>query len=165
MNKLCECGCGQPTSLSWVYHKGIGPVKDGPARKFIRGHGGTGKHYTLRHGHSINNCGGPSREYRSYSMARQRCENRTLPCWPRYGGRGIKFLFTSFDQFFAELGPRPAETTLDRINNDGNYEPGNVRWATYKEQANNKRTPRKRTQYTIPIVGGDNYASYSAEKQ
>jgi hypothetical protein len=56
-----------------------------------------------------------------------------------YGGRGIKFLFTSFEQFLAELGPRPSGMSLDRIENDGNYEPGNVRWATRSEQVQNRR--------------------------
>jgi hypothetical protein len=75
-----------------------------------------------------------SREYRSYQAAKFRCSNPKCCKWQYYGGRGIKFLFTSFEQFFAELGPRPTGTTLDRIENDGNYEPGNVRWATWHEQ-------------------------------
>jgi hypothetical protein len=60
-----------------------------------------------------------------------------------YGGRGIKFLFDSFEQFFAELGPRPKGKTLDRIENDGNYEPGNVQWATPTEQLAHRRPYKK----------------------
>jgi hypothetical protein len=79
----------------------------------------------------------PEREI--YDSARQRCTNPNSQNWKNYGGRGIRFLFTSFEQFFAELGPRPAGMSLDRKNNDGNYEPGNVRWATASEQRRNQR--------------------------
>ena len=60
------------------------------------------------------------------------------------GGRGIKFLFKNFDEFYAELGPRPSEDhTLDRFpDNDGNYEVGNVRWALPAEQLRNRRKYR-----------------------
>lgn len=73
--------------------------------------------------------------------ARTRCTNPSDPeQWKNYGGRGIEFRFTSFEQFFASVGPRPTpKHTLDRIDNDGHYEPGNVRWATRKEQQANKR--------------------------
>ncbi|HWY20028.1 MAG TPA: hypothetical protein VNX26_02345 [Candidatus Acidoferrum sp.] len=80
-----------------------------------------------------------SPEYTAYTHAKQRCTNPRCVDWPDYGGRGIKFLFTSFEQFFAELGPRPEGLSLDRKNNDGNYEPGNVRWATASEQQKNQR--------------------------
>jgi hypothetical protein len=59
-------------------------------------------------------------KYQAYYDAKKRCANLNDP---NYGGRGIKFLFTSFEQFFAELGLRPQGKTLDRIENDGNYEP------------------------------------------
>lgn len=86
-------------------------------------------------------------EYKIYHDAKQRCTNPKDLAWAEYGGRGIKFLFASFKQFFAELGLRPAGKdargkalySLDRPNNDGNYEPGNVRWATRKEQNINRR--------------------------
>lgn len=80
----------------------------------------------------------------SYREALKRCTNPKQKCWPDYGGRGIRFLFTSFEQFLAELGPRPAGTTLDRIDNDGNYQPGNVRWATPAQQRVNQRKRRKK---------------------
>ncbi len=81
----------------------------------------------------------PTPEHIAYRHAKGRCSNPTDVAWKDYGGRGIKFLFTSFEQFFAELGPRPEGKSLDRINNDGNYEPGNVRWATHSEQVKNQR--------------------------
>jgi hypothetical protein len=86
-------------------------------------------------------------EHAVYSTARQRCTNPKDKDFYLYGGRGIKFLFTSFEQFFAELGKRPKGRSLDREDNDGNYEPGNVRWATKRQQDANKRkwgTCRKR---------------------
>jgi len=75
----------------------------------------------------------------AYRDAKRRCLNPKHVEWKNYGARGIRFLFENFKQFMIELGPRPAGKSLDRIDNDGNYEPGNVRWATPTEQTNNRR--------------------------
>jgi hypothetical protein len=86
-------------------------------------------------------------EYQAYFDAKVRCNNPTHRLWKYYGGRGIKFLFTSFEQFFEEIGPRISPVhSLDRKNNDGNYEPGNVKWSTKSEQVSNRRpyTQKKR---------------------
>lgn len=80
-----------------------------------------------------------SPEYQAYQDAKHRCTNEGSAKWQGYGARGIKFLFTSFKEFIQVLGPRPDGMTLDRINNDGNYEAGNVRWATASEQMANRR--------------------------
>lgn len=80
--------------------------------------------------------------YGSWRAMKRRCcqTNNHNYCW--YGGRGIQVCaawIESFDQFVLDVGLRPSKThTLDRINNNGNYEPGNVRWTTTKEQNNNK---------------------------
>jgi hypothetical protein len=72
-----------------------------------------------------------------------RCENPKTRCYESYGGRGIKVCPEwrhDFATFFAHVGPRPSSThTIDRLDNDRDYEPGNVRWATSNEQQRNKR--------------------------
>jgi hypothetical protein len=83
---------------------------------------------------------GATPEYRAYRAAISRCTNPNVKCWPRYGGRGIEFRFTSFEQWLVELGRKPSPThSVDRIKVNGNYEPGNVRWATPSEQRRNQR--------------------------
>jgi hypothetical protein len=83
-----------------------------------------------------------SREYSSWVNMRARCLNPRSKSFKYYGGRGITVCrrwHWSFPNFLKDMGPRPESTTLDRINNDGNYEPGNCRWATAKQQQSNKR--------------------------
>ncbi|HWY36734.1 MAG TPA: hypothetical protein VNX68_18965, partial [Nitrosopumilaceae archaeon] len=78
--------------------------------------------------------------YNSWIGMVQRCTNPKKDGYDRYGGRGIKVLFPSFKAFLKEVGERPSQKySIDRINNDGNYEPGNVRWATAEQQASNRR--------------------------
>ena len=82
---------------------------------------------------------GRSAKYRAYQAARSRCTNPNVRNYNRYGGRGILFKFASFDEFFDHIGPRPsASHSLDRRNNNGHYEKGNVWWATSSEQAYNR---------------------------
>ncbi len=83
-----------------------------------------------------------TREYYSWMAMRVRCRYSGYPGFHRYGGRGIQVCerwATSFINFLADMGPRPGGMSLDRWpNNDGNYEPGNCRWATPLQQANNR---------------------------
>lgn len=131
--KLCECGCGQPTGIARWTNRSAGWVKGQP-KHFIKGHANKGRHINVRHGMSR------TPEHRAFINAKERCSNPNSKSWNRYGARGIRFLFTSFEQFFSEVGRRPEGKSLDRKNNDGNYEPGNVHWATPVEQANNRRS-------------------------
>ena len=86
-----------------------------------------------------------SREYQCWTAMRQRCNNPKSAHFKWYGARGIKVCpqwdhAHGFAQFYADMGASRG-LTIDRINNDGNYEPSNCRWATMLDQAQNKRKP------------------------
>ena len=80
--------------------------------------------------------------YAVWCGMKQRCYNPQATGYARYGGRGIKVCDRwkdDYEMFEADMSGRPIGTSLDRINNDGDYEPSNVKWSTPKEQANNRR--------------------------
>jgi hypothetical protein len=82
-----------------------------------------------------------TRQYQCWSNMRERCNNPNNVRYERYGGRGISVCErwqNSFENFVADMGEMPAKLTLDRIDPNGNYEPANCRWASYKEQSRNK---------------------------
>lgn len=95
----------------------------------------------FKHGMS----GGKCAEYRIWNTMKGRCLNPRNKDYPKYGGRGVTVYLRwhDFMNFFADMGRRPSPShTVDRINNDGNYEPENCRWATMAEQCSHRKTCR-----------------------
>ncbi len=130
----CECSCGnvlrvQRCHLNNGNSKSCGCLKVELTTKRFTTHGEGGKKI--------------SPEYRAYCSAKRRCENPNVKDYPNYGGRGIEFRFSSFDDFLAEVGRRPAEQdTLDRIDVNRHYETGNLRWIPKAMQVRNTRVNR-----------------------
>lgn len=76
----------------------------------------------------------------AFYHAKDRCQNKNNPRYPDWGGRGIEFRFNSLQEFIIEIGiPKTSNQILDRINNDGHYEKGNIRWTNHSISSNNRR--------------------------
>jgi hypothetical protein len=136
---ICDCGKQREGVEVDVKH---GSVKSCGCLKIERI-----RQTKTKHGQSSHDGpNGRSIEYTCWLNLRRRCLELSNPVYANYGARGIKVCdrwHDSFENFFADVGRKPTpEHSLDRINNDGNYEPGNVRWATRSEQAFNRR-PKK----------------------
>lgn len=122
----CKCDCG-----SLIVVKGC-HLRNGNTKGCgcLRG-------VKIKHG------GANSSEYRIWIAIKSRCLNKNNTAYHHYGGRGIKICSewqNNFDTFIRHVGKRPtSKHSLDRKDNDGDYEPGNVKWATQYEQSRNKR--------------------------
>lgn len=138
----CQCDCGniayvESDKLKSGHTKSCGCLKS--EKTIIRNK--SQAIYNARH----------NRLYRIYYGMRTRCYNTTEKHYPDWGGRGIKICdewlssFANFQEWALSHGYRD-DLSLDRIDNDGDYEPSNCRWATAKEQANNKRKAKRRKQ-------------------
>lgn len=131
---LCRCDCGtEKAVLSGSLRRG-GATSCGCFRREKM------RSERTRHGHAT------TPTYLAWSHMKSRCENRNNKDYADYGGRGIRVCdrWQDFANFLADMGEKPsASHSIDRYpDNDGNYEPGNCRWATVLQQANNKRNNR-----------------------
>lgn len=133
----CLCECGGVTrvpsvSLTRERTKSCGCLASELARERTTG----SAHHLFKHGKSR------LPEHNSWAQARMRCSETGAHSHKDYFGRGITMCQRwqdSFEAFIEDMGPKPPDGTLDRIDNNGNYEPGNCRWITQKEQCRNKR--------------------------
>ena len=130
---LCVCDCGNLFEVAWSAIQSGGTQSCGCLNMEMcaqrpRTHG-------LR----------KSSEYAIWQQILNRCRNSNLRNFSSYGGRGIRVCerWLKFENFYADMGPRPTpQHSIDRIDNDGNYEPDNCRWSTRKEQCRNTRRNR-----------------------
>lgn len=140
----CRCECGTELVVVGV------TLRNGGTRSCSAGCGIT------THGHTTNAAGRKSSEYSCWQDMRSRCHNPSDPGFEDYGFRGITVCARwrdSFDDFLADMGLKPfAGASIGRIDNDGNYEPSNVRWETNEQQHNNKRTSRYLTHDGITLT-------------
>lgn len=135
---ICQCDCGeivsvQSNNLASGNTSSCGCLQREKAREYAPGGRPTHGMYKTR-------------VYTIWVGMIQRTRNPNIPNWHNYGGRGIRICdrWLRFENFLADMGEPPAGLSIDRINNDGNYEPGNCRWATAKEQIHNRRVTKKR---------------------
>ncbi len=126
---LCRCECGNLAKEITTKIRNGHTISCGCFRKTQKAN--------YIHGYSFKS------EYYAWNNAKRRCTEPKNISWKNYGGRGIRMCdewAQNFSAFIAHIGPKPSQDlTLDRIDTNGNYEPGNVRWTTKSEQAKSRR--------------------------
>ena len=137
----CQCDCGEVRTICGKHLRSGNTKSCGCLNRELLSEGLATTHGMTRHGREAG-------VYGSWRSMRERCQNSNATHYAYYGGRGVTVCerWESFENFLADMGPRPEGLSLDRINNEGNYEPGNCRWATRKQQAHNRRPATRRTE-------------------